>query len=61
MSLRGEITTIATSLEDISARITTLVETSQALPQDVFIELVAAERTIGTLLRRLSRLSSKVD
>ena len=61
MSLRSEITTISTSLEDISARITSLVEASSSVPQDVFTELVAAERTVGTLLRRLIRISNKID
>lgn len=60
MSLRYEIDTITSSLTEISTRISTLVEQSKDLPGDVFVELVAAERTLGTLLRRLERLHNKL-
>jgi len=38
-----------------------LVETEgPAMDGDVYTELVAAERTIGTLLRRLNRVARRV-
>jgi hypothetical protein len=60
MSLRYEIDTITSSLNEISTRISTLVEQGKDLPGDVYVELVAAERTVGTLLRRLERLHNKL-
>ena len=60
MSLRYEIDTITSSLSEISARISTLVEQGKELPGDIFVELVAAERTVGTLLRRLERVHNKL-
>ena len=60
MSLRYEIDTITSSLSEISNRISTLVEQGKDLPGDIFVELVAAERTVGTLLRRLERLNNKL-
>jgi len=60
MSLRYEIDTITSSLSEISNRISTLVEQGKELPGDIFVELVAAERTVGTLLRRLERLNNKL-
>jgi hypothetical protein len=60
MSLHYEIDTITSSLNEISTRISTLVEQGKDLPGDVYVELVAAERTVGTLLRRLERLHNKL-
>jgi hypothetical protein len=61
MSAATELNTITSSLSDISTRITALVETDGlAMEGDVYTELVAAERTIGTLLRRLNRVAGRV-
>ncbi len=61
MSAATEINTIASTLSEIASRITTLVETEgPAMDGDVYTELVAAERTIGTLLRRLNRVARRV-
>jgi hypothetical protein len=60
MAIRGELTTICTSLEDISKRLTHLVDQSATLPNDLYSELVAAERTIGALMRRLQRASNRL-
>lgn len=60
MSLHYEIDTITSSLSEISARISILVEQGKELPGEIFVELVAAERTVGTLLRRLERLNNKL-
>ena len=48
-------------MTELSARITTLVETEgNEMPPDVYSELVAAERTVGALLRRLTRVASRI-
>lgn len=60
MSLKYEVDTITSSLSEISMRISTLVEASKDAPGEVYVELVAAERTVGTLLRRLERLHNKL-
>lgn len=60
MSLHYEIETITSSLSEISVRISALVEQGKELPGDIYVELVAAERTVGTLLRRLERLHHKL-
>jgi hypothetical protein len=49
-------------MNELSTRITALVETSgSTLPSDVYTELIAAERTIGTLLRRLNRVAGRIS
>lgn len=60
MSLHYEIDTITSSLTEISNRISAMVEQGKDLPGDVYVELVASERTVGTLLRRLERLNNKL-
>ena len=61
MSTSTELNTITSTLGEISQRITTLVETEgPAMEGDVYTELVAAERAIGTLLRRLQRVARRV-
>lgn len=60
VALRYEIDTITSSLAEISSRISVLVEQGKELPGEVYVELVAAERTVGTLLRRLERLHNKL-
>jgi hypothetical protein len=62
MSTSTELSTITSTLSDVSARITTLVENDgPTLEGDVYTELVAAERAIGTLLRRLQRVARRVS
>ena len=61
MSVQNELNTITSTMTDLSKRITALVESEGAtLPTEVYTELVAAERTVGALLRRLSRLSTRI-
>lgn len=61
MNIHSELTTINSTLEDVAARITALVEgDGSQLPTDHYNELVAAERAVGGLVRRLTRLASKV-
>jgi hypothetical protein len=61
MSMQTELNTITSTMTELSTRITTLVETEgDAMPPDVYAELVAAERTVGALLRRLSRVAGRI-
>lgn len=61
MSIANELSTINSTLSDLSTRITALVENEGPyLDADVYTELVAAERTVGALLRRLERAARKV-
>jgi hypothetical protein len=60
MSLQTELNTIASTMTELSTRITTLVEAEgDAMAPDVYAELVAAERTVGALLRRLTRVAGR--
>jgi hypothetical protein len=60
MSMQTELNTITSTMTDLSARITALVESEgDAMAPDVYAELVAAERTVGALLRRLSRVAAR--
>lgn len=61
MGIRFEVDTITSSLEESSRRITTLVESSGGLAGDLYVELVAIERTMGTLVRRLERLRGRLS
>jgi len=57
----NELNTITSTLDDLAKRITALVESSgPEIPSDVYTELVAAERTVGTLLRRLHRVANRM-
>ncbi|MEI7654316.1 MAG: hypothetical protein WCJ82_03435 [Actinomycetota bacterium] len=61
MNLQLELSTITSSLAEISGRISTIVEsTDDTTSGDTYIELVAAERAIGTLLRRLRRVENQL-
>jgi hypothetical protein len=60
VNVKSELATIASSLEEISTRISALVDdAADDVGNDVYTELVAAERTIRTLLRRLTRVTSR--
>ena len=62
MTIQTELNTITSTMNELSSRITTLVETDgAAMPSDVYTELVAAERTIGALLRRLNRVAGRIN
>ncbi len=59
-STASELSTITSSLEELSRRLSTLVdEPESTLDSEVYAELVAAERTVGTLLRRLQRIARR--
>jgi hypothetical protein len=61
MSMQTELNTITSTMNDVAARITSLVESEgDAMTPDVYSELVAAERTVGALLRRLNRVATRV-
>ena len=60
MSIQTELNTITSSLNELSARITALVEAEGSnMATDTYSELVAAERTVGTLMRRLNRVTGR--
>ena len=62
MTMQTELNTITSTMTELSSRITALVETEgAAMTGDVYTELVAAERTVGALLRRLNRVSGRVQ
>lgn len=61
MTLRYEIDTLTSSMTDISTRISALVEDGKNLSGDVYVELVAVERSVGTLVRRLERLANRLN
>ncbi|HET8991226.1 MAG TPA: hypothetical protein VFN59_09025 [Acidimicrobiales bacterium] len=61
MSTQTEINTITSTMAEVAARITALVEhDGEGLAPDVYTELVAAERTVGALVRRLGRIARRV-
>jgi hypothetical protein len=61
VNLQLELSTITSSLAEISGRISAIVEsTADTTSGDTYIELVAAERAIGTLLRRLRRVENQL-
>jgi len=60
MTMQTELNTITSTMTELSTRITALVESEgTAMAPDVYAELVAAERTVGALLRRLSRVAAR--
>lgn len=62
MTMQTELNTITSTMNDLAVRITALVETEgSAMPPDIYTELVAAERTIGALLRRLNRVAGRIS
>ena len=61
MSMQNELNTVTSTLNELATRITALVESEgAAMPPDTYTELVAAERSIGTLLRRLNRVAGRI-
>jgi hypothetical protein len=60
--MQNELNTITSTMNDLAVRITSLVESEGThMESDVYTELVAAERTIGALLRRLNRVATRVN
>ncbi len=61
MSVQSELNTITSTMTELASRITQLVELGEEqVSTEVYAELVAVERTVGALLRRLQRVSTKV-
>ena len=61
MSIYTELNTITSTMNELSTRITALVESDgSTMAADIYSELVGAERTIGALLRRLNRVASRI-
>lgn len=62
MSVQSELNTITSTLTELSIRLTILVESdADEMSPEIYSELVAAERTVGTLLRRLSRVAARAQ
>ena len=60
MTMQNELNTITSTMTELSTRITALVEAEgKSMASEVYTELVAAERTVGALLRRLNRVASR--
>jgi hypothetical protein len=60
MSMQTELNTITSTMTELSTRITALVESEgSTMPPEIFSELVEAERTVGALLRRLTRVAGR--
>jgi hypothetical protein len=60
--MQNELNTITSTMNDVSLRITALVENEgTSMDSDIYTELVAAERTVGALLRRLNRVATRVN
>jgi hypothetical protein len=58
----GELQALGASLEDLLARVTALVEQSEAeTSRDDALELVAIERGLSSTLRRIRRLVARID
>jgi len=61
MSVQTELNTITSTMTELASRITALVELGENdVSTEIYAELVATERTVGALLRRLQRVSTKV-
>jgi hypothetical protein len=62
VSIQNELNTITSTMNELAVRITSLVESEgKNMESDVYTELVGAERTIGALLRRLTRVAARVS
>ena len=62
MTMQNELNTITSTMNELSTRITALVETEgSSMANEIYTELVAAERTVGALLRRLNRVASRIN
>jgi hypothetical protein len=60
MGMRQELETVTSTMAELAARISVLVESESELSSEAYTELVAAERQVGTLLRRLQRVASRL-
>lgn len=58
--MRTELETITSTLEELAKRLSTLVDAAERdVTSELYIELVGAERTVTSLLRRLTRATSR--
>jgi hypothetical protein len=59
-AVRAELATITSTIEELASRLSTLVDGAERdVASELYVELVAAERTVTSLLRRLSRATSR--
>lgn len=62
VNLASELRTITSTMNELSRRITALVESvNPDLSTEAYSELVAAERTVGALQRRLERVGNQLE
>jgi len=57
MSSRAEISSLATTLEDVTRRIASLAEAARAEEESLAAELFGVERALTGALRRLRKLT----
>ena len=58
--MRTELATISSTLDDVAKRLSALVVVTEGDAADLYVELVAAERSVNALQRRLSRTASRL-
>lgn len=59
--MRTELATISSTLDDVAKRLSALVVVTESEAADLYVELVAAERSVNALRRRLSRSANRLS
>jgi hypothetical protein len=57
MATRAEISSLATTLEELTRRVSSLADAAQESEEEVAMELFGVERSLSGALRRLRKLS----
>ncbi|MGH9047126.1 MAG: hypothetical protein ACRDVW_07410 [Acidimicrobiales bacterium] len=57
MARRAEISSLATTLEELTGRVSSLAEAATSDEEEIAMELFGVERALSGALRRLRRLS----
>jgi hypothetical protein len=57
MATRSEIGSLATTLDELTRRVSTLAEAANANDEDTAVELFGVERSLSGALRRLRKLA----
>ena len=61
MATRGELEALAASLEELLGRVTAVVERDASSSRDDTSDLIAVERGLASTLRRLHRLTARLN
>jgi hypothetical protein len=56
MAIRAEISSLSTTLEELTRRVSSLAEAAQSEDEDTAMELFGVERALSGALRRLRKL-----